>query len=190
MSSALAEPGDAMDQPAAHASNKNSDEETAALAAVKQHHSGMLKRLNALTVTLTHAVKAGDTVAEHDSHAVLVEWCETELLPHALGEEGRLYSVSRNLPQGKLLVEGLLAEHQVMVSLVEELRGSAGVDAAVAAGSIRNIFALHLEKENTLLVPLIVASPELSLVAAVEGLDELVGETHVRRHGAGQGDSL
>jgi hypothetical protein len=84
----------------------------------------------------------------------------------------------------------MLAEHQVIVGLVEDLRGSTGVDAAVAAGSIRNIFALHLDKENRLLMPFIVASPELSLARAVEGLHELVGETHVHQHGTGHGGSV
>ncbi|MET4135762.1 hypothetical protein [Pseudarthrobacter sp. PvP090] len=73
---------------------------------------------------------------------------------------------------------------------MEDLRGSTGVDAAVAAGSIRNIFALHLDKENRLLMPFIVASPELSLARAVEGLQELVGETHVHQHGTGHGGSV
>ena len=179
-----------MDQPAANTLNKNPDEESGALAAVEQHHASMLKRLNALTATLTRAVETGDTVAEHDAHEVLVEWCETELVPHALAEEGPLYGGPRNMPQGRLLVEGMLAEHQVIVGLVEELRGSTGVPAAVAAGSIRNIFALHLDKENRLLMPFIVASPGLSLARAVEGLHELVGETPVHQHGTKHGDSV
>jgi len=94
------------------------------------------------------------------------------------------------MPECTLLVEGMLAEHQVIVGLVEELRGSAGVDAAVASGSIRNIFALHLDKENSLLLPFIVASPALSLARTVEGLQELVGEAHVRQHGTAHGDSV
>ncbi|MDR7080771.1 hypothetical protein J2X01_000040 [Arthrobacter ginsengisoli] len=178
-----------MEQPA-NTLNKDPDEEAGALAAVEQHHAGMLKRLNALAATLSHAVQSGDTVAEHDAHEVLVEWCENDLVPHALAEEGPLYSGPRNMPQGRLLVEGMLAEHQVIVGLLEELRGSTGVEAAVAAGSIRNIFALHLDKENRLLMPFIAASPELSLARAVEGLHELVGVTDVHHHGTVGGDSV
>ena len=179
-----------MDQQAANALNKNTDEEARALAAVERHHAGMLKRLDALATALTHAVRSGDTVAEHDAHEVLVEWCETELVPHVLAEEGPLYGGARNLPEGTLLVDGMLAEHQAIAGLVEELRGSAGVDAAVAAGSLRNIFALHLEKENRLLLPFIVASPGLSLARTVEGLQELVGEAHVQQHGTARGGSV
>jgi hypothetical protein len=179
-----------LEQSAASTVSKNPDEEAAALRAVEQHHGAMLKRLSALVATLSHAVQSGDTAAEHDSHEVLVEWCENDLVPHALAEEGPIYSGPRALPQGKLLVEGMLAEHQVIVGLIEELRVATGVAAAVAAGSIRNIFALHLDKENRLLLPLIVASPGLSLARAVEGLDELVGETHLHRDGTVHGHSV
>ena len=179
-----------MDQPAASTPNVDSGEDARALAAVERHHAGMLRRLGALTSALAGAVRTGDTVAEHDAHEVLVEWCETELVPHALAEEGPLYAGAGNLPQGRLLVEGMLAEHQVLVGLVEELRGSAGVDAAVAGGSIRNVFALHVDKENRLLMPFIVASSELSLARAVEGLQELVGEAHAQQHGTGRGDGV
>jgi hypothetical protein len=164
--------------------------EAAALEAVAKHHESLLKRLDALVSMLTHAVKAGDAVAEHDAHGVLLEWCETELLPHALAEEGALYGGAGRAPEGRLLVAALLAEHQAFVGLIEELRGASGVDAAVTAGAIRNVFAGHLDKENRLLLPLIVASPGLSLAQAVEGLSELVGEAHVHRAGAGRGGSV
>ena len=80
----------------------------------------------------------------------------------------------------------MLAEHQVIVGLVEELRTAEGVAAAVAAGAIQRIFALHLDKENRLLMPFIIQSPGLSLAQAVEGLHELVGEGAAHHHGDGQ----
>ena len=165
---------------------KNAEEEARALAAVEAHHAGMLKRLRALIAALTQAVKAHNTVAEHDAHEVLVEWCETELVPHALAEEGPLYSGAGAAPEGRLLVAGMLAEHKVIVSLVERLRTAQGVDAAVAAAGIGEVFALHLDKENGLLMPFIVESPGLSLAGSVAGLHELVGEAHVHatHHGS------
>jgi hypothetical protein len=79
----------------------------------------------------------------------------------------------------------MLAEHQVIVALVEELRGARGVAAAVAAGAIQRIFALHLDKENRLLMPFVVSSPGLSLAEAVSGLHELVGEENAHRRETG-----
>lgn len=179
-----------MDEPRAAAAAQgnalpeDADDEVRALAAVEKHHARMLRRLDALTESLTHAVKAQDAVAEHDAHDVLLEWCETELVPHALAEEGQFYGGPQELPGGRLLVEGLLAEHQAIVALVDDLRPARGMDAAVTAGSIRHIFALHLDKENRLLLPFIASTPGLSLAAAVEGHEELVGESHIHGEGA------
>lgn len=168
-------------------SMKDSAAEAEALAAVERHHGSMLRRLTALTDALTSAVENHDSVSEHDAHEVLLEWCENELVPHALAEEGPLYSGPRETAEGRLLVEGMLAEHQVIVALVEEFRGTRGVAAAIAAGAVQRIFALHLDKENRLLMPFVVSQPGLSLAEAVSGLHELVGEEHghPRRNGHG-----
>lgn len=150
----------------------------AALAAVTAHHAGMHRRLEKLTAALIHAVAAGDTVGEHEAHSVLVEWCEDELLPHALAEEDALYAGAGALSEGKLLVDGMLAEHQVIVGLLEELRAAHGVAAAVVAGALQRVFMLHLDKENRLLLPLFAAAPGLNLARSVAGLHELLGEAH------------
>lgn len=160
--------------------------EARALQAVEAHHADMLRQLNALVGLLTEAVEARDPAAGQETQAALLDWCDTVLVPHALAEEGPLYSGPHGLPEAKLLVDGMLAEHQVIVGLVEELRTAEGVAAAVAAGAIQRIFALHLDKENRLLMPFIIQSPGLSLAQAVEGLHELVGEGAAHHHGDGQ----
>lgn len=157
----------------------SAEDDARALAAVTAHHAGMLQRLEKLVAALTRAVTSRDAVAEHDAHEVLVEWCENDLVPHALAEEGPLYSGAGAMPEGRLLVAGMLAEHQAIVGLVERLRAAQGVDAAVVAGTIGQVFALHLDKENRLLMPFIVDAPGLSLAASVAGLHELVGEAHL-----------
>ncbi|WP_028269239.1 MULTISPECIES: hemerythrin domain-containing protein [Arthrobacter] len=167
-----------------HPSEKDQAAENEALEAVERHHAGMLKRLTALVTALTNSVENRDAGGEHDAHEVLLEWCENELVPHALAEEGPLYGGPRKTAEARLLVEGMLAEHQVIVALVEEFRGARGVAAAVAAGAIQRIFALHLDKENRLLMPFVVSSSDLSLAEAVSGLHELVGEEHAHHPGS------
>jgi hypothetical protein len=157
--------------------HKDKESEQTALEAVKRHHSHMLDRLDNLVSALIGAVEDRNAALEYSAQEVLVEWCEQELIPHALAEEGPLYEGPRNTPAGKLLVDGMLSEHRVIVELVEELRRSNGVRAAVAAGSIQRIFSLHLDKENQLLMPLIAGSAELSLASAVEGIHELIDES-------------
>lgn len=172
------------------AMRKDPGSEDRALQAVEHHHADMMRRLRALVDTLIQAAERRDPIAEHEAKELLVEWCDTELIPHALAEEGPLYGGPRSTEQGRLLVDGMLAEHQVIVGLVEQLRRSDGVRSAVDAGAIQHIFALHLDKENRLLMPLVVQSPEMSLAEAVKGLHELVGEADVHHHctdGAGGG---
>jgi len=164
---------------------KEAGSEARALQAVEAHHADMLRQLNALVGLLTEAVEARDPAAGQETQAALLDWCDTVLVPHALAEEGPLYSGPHGLPEAKLLVDGMLAEHQVIVGLVGELRTAEGVAAAVAAGAIQRIFALHLDKENRLLMPFIIQSPGLSLAQAVEGLHELVGEGAAHHHGDG-----
>ncbi|MFB0838400.1 hemerythrin domain-containing protein [Arthrobacter sp. E44] len=155
---------------------KDLSSERQALQAVETHHADMLRHLNVLVGLLTETVEAGDAGAAQAAQATLLDWCDKELVPHALAEEGPLYSGPHGMPEAKLLVDGMLAEHQVIVGLIEELRTADGVAAAVAAGAIQRIFALHLDKENRLLMPFVIQSPALSLARAVEGLHELVGE--------------
>lgn len=159
--------------------------EARALQAVEAHHADMLRQLNALVGLLTEAVEARDPAAGQETQAALLDWCDRELVPHALAEEGPLYSGPHAMPEARLLVDGMLAEHQVIVGLVDELRTADGVAAAVAAGAIQRIFALHLDKENRLLMPFVIESPELSLARAVEGLHELVGQGAAHHHGQG-----
>ncbi|UKA65106.1 hemerythrin domain-containing protein [Arthrobacter sp. FW306-05-C] len=161
---------------------KDLSSERQALQAVETHHADMLRHLNGLVGLLTETVEAGDAGAAQAAQATLLDWCDKELVPHALAEEGPLYSGPHGMPEAKLLVDGMLAEHQVIVGLIEELRTADGVAAAVAAGAIQRIFALHLDKENRLLMPFVIQSPALSLAHAVEGLHELVGEGAAHHH--------
>ncbi|TPV53164.1 hemerythrin domain-containing protein [Pseudarthrobacter phenanthrenivorans] len=154
---------------------KNPSAEAEALQAVERHHAEMLKHLNGLVALLTQAVEAGDTAAGETAQATLLDWCDSQLIPHALAEEGPLYSGPGATPEGRLLVEGMLAEHKVIVGLVEELRTANGISAVVAGAAIQRMFGMHLDKENRLLMPFIVASPDLSLADSVKGLHELVG---------------
>jgi hypothetical protein len=162
--------------------------ETRALKAVESHHAAMLNQLEGLVALLLDAVEARNAAAEDTARAALLDWCDHDLVPHALAEEGPLYGGPRATPEGRLLVEGMLAEHRVIVGLVEELRTATGLPAAVAGATIQRLFALHLDKENGLLMPFIAGSPDLSLAQAVQGLHQLVGGTeghHAEAHGSG-----
>lgn len=162
---------------------KNLEAERNALHAVEHHHGEMLAELRERVAALIQAVEEPASGAGDAARNALATWCEQELVPHALAEEGPLYSGPGHTEQGRLLVEGMLAEHQAIVGLVERLRVTQGVQAAATGAASQELFTVHLDKENRLLMPFIVQSPELSLADAVEGLHELVGHGREHEHG-------
>jgi hypothetical protein len=56
------------------------------------------------------------------------------------------------------------------------LRGTAdALDAVTGASAILALFESHLSKENDLLIPALVANPDVSLADLLSGMHELVG---------------
>jgi hemerythrin-like domain-containing protein len=77
-----------------------------------------------------------------------------EVLPHARAEERTLYRAARRDPGASLLVQGLISEHQVLASMAGRLGEPARPAAsAAAAAAISALFASHVAKEDTLLLP-------------------------------------
>lgn len=142
-----------------------------AVEAVRTHHAELAGGLTAAVSALTNAVRAGHDAAP--ARVALVEWCSAELLPHARAEEAVLYPAGRGLPEARLLVEAMTAEHQVLSGLVEELRtGTDPVSAISAAGALHVVFDSHLVKENDQLLPLLAAAAEVSLAGLLPDMHQ------------------
>lgn len=140
--------------------------------AVEEHHAQLSGALRQLVGEL--AAGGGDN-ATRDR---LVAWCDQELVPHALAEEKTMYPAGLAAPGGRLLVEAMLAEHGVIVGLVDQLRTAQGPRALTAAGGLLAVFDSHLTKENEQLLPLLVADPDVSLHDLLAGMHELLGGGH------------
>ena len=168
-----------------------SDEADAAAAqAVEQHHAQMQGALGVRVEALVAGASRGDEVAARSAQADLVGWCRAELVPHAAAEEQALYPAARARAEARLLVEGMLGEHQVIVALVEELAAATEpVRAAAAARALQALFDAHLAKENELVLPVLVSAPEVSVAALLAGMHELLGaeshEAHEAQSGCG-----
>jgi uncharacterized protein (DUF2249 family) len=155
-----------------------SDEADARAAeAVEQHHAQLAGTLALKVESLAAVARAGRPL-DHEVRADLVGWCRDELVPHALAEETTLYAAAAERPEARLLVEAMLAEHRVIVGLVEDLeRVSDAVDAATLARALRAVFEVHLAKENDQVLPLLVAAPDVSVADLLGGMHELLGGT-------------
>lgn len=160
----------------------SSDADARAAAAVEEHHAQLAGVLALKTETLAAAARAGRQ-ADADADEVradLVRWCRDELVPHALAEEEALYPAAAAMPGARLLVEAMLAEHRLLLGLVDRLAAAAHpVDAAALALALRTVFGSHLDKENEQILPLLVAAPAVSVAGLLAGMHELLGgEAH------------
>jgi uncharacterized protein (DUF2249 family) len=145
----------------------------AVTAAIRAHHDELSAGLRERTAALLAALRAGDPDAARER---LHAWYQTELLPHAAAEEHTLYAAGADLDASQLLVEGMLAEHQALIGLVARLALARDpFDVVAAASSAQDLFAVHLAKENDLLLPALERSG-VALAPLLEGMHELLGE--------------
>lgn len=148
-----------------------------AAEAVKQHHAALRSALSLRTEALLTAASQRDAAAVEHTRRDLVGWCERELVPHALAEERAMYPAARATVEGRLLVEAMLGEHEVLTRLLREVMDSSdAVRAAASATALRAVFESHLTKEDDLVVPLLAATSEISLQELLDGMHELIGD--------------
>ena len=152
-------------------------EDAAAVEAVREHHAELAGRLAAHTEHLLRMVAAADSAAFGQARAAAADFCTEQLLPHAAAEEAALYPAAGALPQTKLLVEAMIAEHRVLEGLVRDLgEATEPPRVAAAAHALRVLFDSHLAKENDLILPAAAADPAVSLTGILAGMHELLGE--------------
>jgi uncharacterized protein (DUF2249 family) len=161
-----------------------------AVTAVEQHHAQLAGALTTMVDRLvTAAASHADDPADR-ARRELVGWCRRELLPHARAEEEAMYPAAHRRADARLLVSGMLAEHEVLAGLVDQLDAATDPVRAAAAGTALSVlFASHLDKENDLLLPVLAADPEVSLAELLAGMHELLGGGAEDRAGdeAGEG---
>lgn len=147
-----------------------------AAEAVKQHHAALAGALRLHTENLFTAAAEPDSAAAEIARRELVDWCERELVPHARAEEQAMYPAAQATIEGRLLVEAMLGEHEVITRLLGEVVDAADLRrAAASAVALRAVFDSHLTKENDLVVPLLASMPGVSVAALLGGMHQLLG---------------
>lgn len=154
----------------------SSEADASAAEAVVEHHAQLAGVLALKAEALSAAARARSQSDADELREDLVVWCRRELVPHALAEETTLYAAAGRMVEARLLVEAMLAEHQVLVGIVEELSTATDmVSAASHARALRVLFEVHLAKENEQILPLLVADPTVSVAELLGGMHELLG---------------
>lgn len=140
-----------------------SDAESAEL--VREHHRHLVVELEALVSALAAAHgEAPAQAAFTEARSALTTWLHTQLAPHAAGEEATLYRAAADTLQGRLLIQSMVAEHRVIFELVAELEAATNQPAAAAwAGAVLRVFRGHADKENDLVLPLLVDAEGVSV---------------------------
>lgn len=158
----------------------SSESDAAAATAIEQHHAQLAGTLAVHVETFLEPLTrldggdADDSATDSAAAARhrLVAWARTELIPHAEAEESVLYPVAHDRPEARLLVEAMLAEHDLLTDLVDEIATAGNVvRAGCAARAFWELFNAHVAKENDLLVPLLASAADVSL-------SELVHQMH------------
>jgi uncharacterized protein (DUF2249 family) len=155
----------------------SSEADAQAAEAVRQHHAEMSGVLAGHVEALVAAVARSDAGTAGEARERLSAWCEVDLLPHAQAEERALYPAAGETVEGRLLVQAMVAEHDVIGDLVRAL-SSGGRDLvrdAAHASALHAVFESHLAKENDLVVPLLLRTPGVSVAALLGGMHELLG---------------
>lgn len=154
----------------------SSEADARAAEAVEQHHAQLSGALAARVEALLTAAAGRDDEGAREVRTELVTWCERELVPHAVAEEKAMYPAARAKDEGRLLVEGMLAEHEVITGLVGQLAATADpVRAGALAKALQVTFDTHLAKENEQVLPLLVSAPDVSVAELLAGMHELLG---------------
>ncbi|MFD2768001.1 DUF2249 domain-containing protein [Micromonospora eburnea] len=159
-------------------SHSHSGADLAAARAVIRHHAQLAAVLDRHVRNLLEAAEHGDDVRAQDVRADLLGWLREELLPHADAEETALYPVAADRAEAALLIRGMRAEHRAITDLVAELDATTEpVRLAAAARALAGVLAVHLAKENELIVPLLVDAADVSLAALLDGMHDLLGSS-------------
>lgn len=147
----------------------------AALSAMLDHHAQLHGELESRLAELREAVAVS---APHGAaHHALSEFVDGHLLPHAAAEEKALYPAAKQNERAELLVESMILEHRDLSRKARQLRSAATpVGALSSAEALAAIFAVHVVKENDLLLPLLSRDPAVRLSALLHEMHDHLAE--------------
>lgn len=136
---------------------------TDVVSVVTQHHAELQAALTARVEAVVGAARDGR--AYEPAVAELRALLAADIVPHALAEEEVLYAAA-TADALRPLVSGMCFEHETILDLAARL-GSVptGVDAAVVAQALLEVFTGHVRRENDLLLPALATDPAVDLEA-------------------------
>jgi uncharacterized protein (DUF2249 family) len=137
---------------------------TEAYEAMLGHHRVLGEQLTERVSAVSAAAAAG---RPHDAAvAGLIAYLAGEILPHAAAEEATIYPAAAALDGLAGTVSEMTAEHKVLSEAAGRLAETpSAAGAARLAEELAGLFAGHVAKENDVLLPALLASPDTDLPA-------------------------
>jgi uncharacterized protein (DUF2249 family)/hemerythrin-like domain-containing protein len=149
--------------------------QTEAFDAMLQHHRTLDEHVGVRIAALVGAVESG--IAYEPAVAALVAYLAEEVLPHAVAEEHTIYRVAGVRADLADTVDKMTAEHRVLTSATESLANAATAPAAVEqAMQIGTLFTTHVNKENDLLLPVLLEDDDVDLAQLLVQMHRLTEE--------------
>ncbi len=163
----------------------------AAHSAMLDHHAQLRGELDSRVAALRDAVVAGAPYGA--ARDALVAFVDHHLLPHASAEEGSLYPAAAEDERVELFVDSMVLEHRELERKTASLRSADTPARALSnAEGIAAVFAVHVVKENDLLLPALQKRPGASLATLLGDMhDQLAGpEAHPHEHEHAEAEEL
>lgn len=142
----------------------SSHDDAAAVDAIKERHAHLTGALAARTEGLISAAGAGHRIEADAARQALVDWCRHDLAADVTAEERLLYPAARRRPEGRLLVDALLRQHQTVNGLADDVASTTDALRAAAAGrALQALVENRLQVVDELVLPVLGSDPEVSL---------------------------
>ena len=152
--------------------------QTEAFDAMLQHYRALDEHVGVRIAALVGAVESG--IAYEPAVAALVAYLAEEVLPHAVAEEHTIYRVAGARADLADTVNEMTAEHRVLTSAAESLANAASAPAAVEqARQIGTLFTAHVNKENDLLLPVLLEDDDVDLAQLLVQMHRLTEAAQV-----------
>jgi iron-sulfur cluster repair protein YtfE (RIC family) len=143
------------------------------MKAAEEHHVELWAELSARGYAVIEAVAQG--ADPEPSRGELLDYLTGEVVPHLRTEERMVYNLARGAGE-RGLVAAMELDHRALLRQVKSLRKPATpLDSAMAAHAFLLLFALRMEKEEKVLLP-VLAEQGLDVRELLEGRPEIVGK--------------
>jgi hypothetical protein len=142
------------------------------MKAAEERHAKLWAELTARSDAVIDAVARG--ADPEPSRGELLDYLTGQVVPHLHTEERMVYNLARGAGE-RGLVAAMELDHRALLRQVESLRKAATpLDAAMTARALLLLFALRMEKEERVLLP-VLAEYGLDVRELLAGRPEMVG---------------